>query len=125
MTSNSNQKKQHTHTLTNRQTDRHAGVWVGRNHKQSMDHNGNALQPYVGGPNDVLLIANTADALLESPDSLRLVSYRCCSSVCVCVYVRVCLCMVFFSLCKEKKEEKICQREKEREREREREREDI
>lgn len=51
------------------ETDRQTGVWVGGNHKQSKDHNGNALQPYVGGPNDVLLIANTANALLESPDS--------------------------------------------------------
>ena len=48
---------------------RQASRWVGKNHNQSMDHNGNALQPYVGGPNDVLLIASNTDALLESPDS--------------------------------------------------------
>lgn len=53
---------------TCRQTEKHsqADRWVGRNHNQSMDYNGEALQPHVGGPNDVLVIVGTSDALQES-----------------------------------------------------------
>lgn len=66
------------------QTDRQVGRWVGRNHNHSMDHNGSALQPYVGGPNDVFLIASTTDAFLDSPDS------HCFGILLYCVCVRVC-----------------------------------